>query len=226
MKNSSCTCLLSMKYICEPFLIYNHRKPLTLICRLQMEIKWEIKTYLFCSWICCGSKVKWKLFSRMQKQCSFNFAFALSQHSQLSNQSCFFLSSNPTVSLTQRATWAKEVPDISPRFSHLFPPPMMQRWCGRIINRSQASSSPPDCWACRWASLRDEGQVCFDEAKMLWLSWILLLFLAESSSSAKILGGSAVGGSHYMVIRNVMEELAARGHEVLIILTRALIKLM
>ena len=52
---------------------------------------------------------------------------------------------------------------------------------------------------------------------MLWLSWILLLFLAESSSSAKILGGSAVGGSHYMVIRNVMEELAARGHEVLII---------
>ena len=74
--------------------------------------------------------------------------------------------------------------------------------------------------------MRDEGQVCFDEAKMLSLSSILLLFLAESSSSAKILGGSAVGGSHYMVIRNVMEELAARGHEVLIILTRALIKLM
>ena len=135
MKNSSCTCLLSMKYICEPFLINNHRRPLTLICKLQMEIKWEIKTYLFCSWICCGSKVKWKLFSRMQKheQCSFNFAFALSQHSQLSNQSCLFLSSNPTVSLTQRATWAKEVPDISLCFSHLFPPPMMQRWCGRII---------------------------------------------------------------------------------------------
>ena len=74
--------------------------------------------------------------------------------------------------------------------------------------------------------MRDEGQVCFDEAKMLWLSWILLLSLAESSSSAKILGGSAVGGSHYMVIRNVMEELAARGHEVLLILTRTMIKLM
>ena len=142
MKNSNCTCLLSMKYICEPFLIYNHRRPLTLSCKLQMEINWEIKTYLFCSWICCGSKVKWKLFSRMQKECSFNFAFALSQHSQLSNQPCLFLSSNPTVSLTQmncynktgkKATWAKQFAIFPPRFSHLFPPPMMQRWCGRII---------------------------------------------------------------------------------------------
>ena len=119
-------------------------------------------------------------------------------------------------------------------FPLAFPTFSRPRWCSADVkalmrqnyNRSQASSSPLDCWACRWASLRDEGQVCFDEAKMLWLSWILLLFLAESSSSAKILGGSAVGGSHYMVIRNVMEELAARGHEVLIILTRALIKLM
>ena len=47
-----------------------------------------------------------------------------------------------------------------------------------------------------------------------------MLFLAESSSSAKILGGSALGGSHYMMIRNVMEELADRGHEVVIIITR------
>ena len=134
MKNSSCTYLLSMKYICEPFLIYNHRRPLTLICKLQMEIKWEIKTYLFCSWICCGSKVKWKLFSRMQKQCSFNFAFALSQHSQLSNQSCLFLSSNPTVSLTQmkcyNKTGKKRLERSSSRyFPRAFPISSHPRWC-------------------------------------------------------------------------------------------------
>ena len=50
--------------------------------------------------------------------------------------------------------------------------------------------------------------------KMSGLCWLILLFLAEFSSSAKIIGGSAVGGSHYMMIRNVVEELARRGHEV------------
>ena len=49
---------------------------------------------------------------------------------------------------------------------------------------------------------------------MLWISCLLLFLLAESSSSAKILGGSAIGGSHYLMMRNVMEELASRGHEV------------
>ena len=134
MENSSCTCLLSMKYICEPFLIYNHTKPLTLICRLQLEIKWEIKTYLFCSWICCGSKVKWKLFSRMQKQCSFNLALALSQHSQLSNQPCLFLSSYPTVSLTQMKCYNKTGKkrlerSISRYFPRAFPISCHPRWC-------------------------------------------------------------------------------------------------
>ena len=40
----------------------------TLICKLQMEIKWEIKTYLFCSWICCGAKWNENC-STMQKRC-------------------------------------------------------------------------------------------------------------------------------------------------------------
>ena len=48
----------------------------------------------------------------------------------------------------------------------------------------------------------------------------MLLLLAESCSSAKIIGGSAAGGSHYMMIRNVVEELASRGHEVLCSLKR------
>ena len=29
----------------------------TKFCKLQMEIKWEIKTFTFCSWICCGAKL-------------------------------------------------------------------------------------------------------------------------------------------------------------------------
>ena len=49
---------------------------------------------------------------------------------------------------------------------------------------------------------------------MFWLSWLTLVLLADNSFSAKILGGSAVGGSHYIMIRNVMEEVASRGHEV------------
>ena len=126
----------------------------------------------------------------------------------------------------EKSDLSEAVPDISRALFPSLPAPDDAALMRQNYDRSQASSSPLDCWACRWASLRDEGQVCFDEAKMLWLSWILLLFLAESSSSAKILGGSAVGGSHYMVIRNVMEELAARGHEVLLILTRTVIKLM
>ena len=40
----------------------------TLICKLQMKIKWEIKTYLFCSWICCGAKWNENC-STMQKRC-------------------------------------------------------------------------------------------------------------------------------------------------------------
>ena len=37
----------------------------------------------------------------------------------------------------KKTTWAKQFPIFPPRFFHLlqylFPPPMMQRWCGRII---------------------------------------------------------------------------------------------
>ena len=51
-------------------------------------------------------------------------------------------------------------------------------------------------------------------AKMLWIFCLVLLLQAKSSMSAKIIGGSAIGGSHYMMIRNVVEELASRGHEV------------
>ena len=33
----------------------------------------------------------------------------------------------------KKATWAKQFPIFPPGFFHLFPPPMMQRWCRRII---------------------------------------------------------------------------------------------
>ena len=47
------------------------------------------------------------------------------------------------------------------------------------------------------------------------LSCLLLLFTVKSGFSAKIAGFAAVSsGSHYFVIRNAMQELASRGHEV------------
>ena len=63
--------------------------------------------------------------------------------------------------------------------------------------------------------MQECNSVCFYVyANMFWLLWLMLLLKAESSHSAKIVGFSAIGGSHYMMIRNVMEEMAARGHEV------------
>ena len=47
--------------------------------------------------------------------------------------------------------------------------------------------------------------------------WILIFFALtlNSALSAKIAGLSVAGeGSHYLVVRNTIEELAARGHEV------------
>ena len=50
--------------------------------------------------------------------------------------------------------------------------------------------------------------------KMVMLSLLLLLLAINSASSAKIAGFAAVGGSGYINMRNIMEELASRGHEV------------
>ena len=50
---------------------------------------------------------------------------------------------------------------------------------------------------------------------LFFICWLIVPILVKPASSAKILGVSPVaGGSHYIVMRNVMEELASRGHEV------------
>ena len=52
---------------------------------------------------------------------------------------------------------------------------------------------------------------------MASLYFLLLLPTVKTALSAKILGYSAFGsGSHYHVISNPLQELALRGHEVLI----------
>ena len=43
---------------------------------------------------------------------------------------------------------------------------------------------------------------------------LLLLLCISSSLSARIAGFHAVGGSQYINIRNTLEELVSRGHEV------------
>ena len=50
--------------------------------------------------------------------------------------------------------------------------------------------------------------------KMVMLSLLLLLLAVNSASSAKIAGFVAIGGSGYINMRHIMEELASRGHEV------------
>ena len=50
--------------------------------------------------------------------------------------------------------------------------------------------------------------------KMVVLSLLLLLLAVNTASLAKIAGFAAVGGSGYINLRNIMEELASRGHEV------------
>ena len=52
---------------------------------------------------------------------------------------------------------------------------------------------------------------------MASLCFLLLLLTVKAALSAKILGYSAFGsGSHYHVVSNPLQELASRGHEVLI----------
>ena len=43
---------------------------------------------------------------------------------------------------------------------------------------------------------------------------LLLSLVVDSALSARIVGFCILGGSEYMNTRNVMEELASRGHEV------------
>ena len=50
--------------------------------------------------------------------------------------------------------------------------------------------------------------------KIVVLSLLLLLLAVNTASLAKIAGFAAVGGSGYINMRNIMEELASRGHEV------------
>ena len=50
---------------------------------------------------------------------------------------------------------------------------------------------------------------------MFALFVLIILLKAESCIAAKIVGFSPIGGSHYLLIKNAMEELASRGHEVM-----------
>lgn len=43
---------------------------------------------------------------------------------------------------------------------------------------------------------------------------IVLSLIVSSVSSARIAGFIAFGGSHYITMKNVLEELASRGHQV------------
>ena len=51
--------------------------------------------------------------------------------------------------------------------------------------------------------------------KMASLSFLVFLLAVKSALSARIVGISAFSsGSHYFVVRNALQELASRGHEV------------
>ncbi|XP_078344951.1 2-hydroxyacylsphingosine 1-beta-galactosyltransferase-like [Oculina patagonica] len=55
---------------------------------------------------------------------------------------------------------------------------------------------------------------------MASLCYLILLFTIKSAFSAKIAGLAAVSsGSHYFVIRNALQELASRGHEVVMLVS-------
>ena len=47
---------------------------------------------------------------------------------------------------------------------------------------------------------------------------LLLLFGVGTGSSSKIAGFMALGGSQYINMRHILEELASRGHEVELLL--------
>ena len=62
-------------------------------------------------------------------------------------------------------------------------------------------------------------------AKMALL-WLLLLSLAvQEAFSARIAGFWTTGGSQYITMRQIMEELASKGHEVLYVFSVNLILL-
>lgn len=50
---------------------------------------------------------------------------------------------------------------------------------------------------------------------MAMFSLLLLLLAVDTASSARIAGFWTLGGSQYITMRQIMEELASRGHEVL-----------
>ena len=50
--------------------------------------------------------------------------------------------------------------------------------------------------------------------KMAFFSLLLLSFVVNSSFSARIVGFWTAGGSQYINMRQTLEELASRGHEV------------
>ena len=83
---------------------------------------------------------------------------------------------------------------------------MQLEWCdnhGELRYRSDSSAlhpSPPNNFVDNMASL------CF----------LLFLLAVKTAFSAKILGYSAFGsGSHYHIVSSPLQELASRGHEVL-----------
>ena len=67
------------------------------------------------------------------------------------------------------------------------------------------------------ANLKSEKSPNARKAKMA-LSFLLFLSLASlavnSASSARVAGFLAIGGSEYINMRNILEELISRSHEV------------
>ena len=95
---------------------------------------------------------------------------------------------------------------------------------GRASTSPYGSPPPPPpviSWDCVSQGLRDVGKKKGTRSakldmllKMVVLSLLLLLLAVNTASLAKIAGFAAVGGSGYINMRNIMEELASRGHEV------------
>ena len=94
---------------------------------------------------------------------------------------------------------------------------------GRASTSPYGSPPPPRhlLGLCPSQGLRDVGKKKGTRSakldmllKMVVLSLLLLLLAVNTASLAKIAGFAAVGGSGYINMRNIMEELASRGHEV------------
>ena len=94
---------------------------------------------------------------------------------------------------------------------------------GRASTSPYGSPPPPRplLGLCPSQGLRDVGKKKGTRSakldmllKMVVLSLLFLLLAVNTASLAKIAGFAAVGGSGYINMRNIMEELASRGHEV------------